>query len=130
MEVSLLMFWITLQIAALPLVAGADAGAIEKGKALFATNCQSCHGKEGRGDGPASAYLHPKPIDLAKGKFDQGDSEEEIFKSISEGEAGTPMPGFEQLSEEDRRALAQFVRSLRQPEQPKRAESPPKSQKR
>lgn len=32
-----------------------------KAKEIFATRCTPCHGPEGRGDGPASATLDPKP---------------------------------------------------------------------
>ena len=35
-----------------------------RGKKLFAANCASCHGAQGRGDGPAGAALSPKPADL------------------------------------------------------------------
>jgi mono/diheme cytochrome c family protein len=42
----------------------ADGASIERGKKVFDANCVSCHGKEGRGDGPAAAALSPKPADL------------------------------------------------------------------
>ena len=34
------------------------------GKAMFETYCTPCHGKEGKGDGPAAAALKTKPADL------------------------------------------------------------------
>lgn len=34
------------------------------GQKLFATNCVSCHGANGEGDGAAGAYLKPKPANL------------------------------------------------------------------
>jgi mono/diheme cytochrome c family protein len=34
------------------------------GKAMFETYCTACHGKEGKGDGPAAAALKTKPADL------------------------------------------------------------------
>jgi mono/diheme cytochrome c family protein len=45
------------------------------GPAMFASYCAPCHGKTGRGDGPAAAALKRAPADLAtltsrnKGKF-------------------------------------------------------------
>ncbi|HET6756799.1 MAG TPA: c-type cytochrome [Burkholderiales bacterium] len=42
----------------------ADAASIARGKALFEKYCATCHGKEGRGDGPAASALDPKPVDL------------------------------------------------------------------
>ena len=38
---------------------------ISKGSALYAQYCASCHGTEGRGDGPAGAALDPRPANLA-----------------------------------------------------------------
>ena len=34
------------------------------GKAMFDTYCTPCHGKEGKGDGPAASALKTKPADL------------------------------------------------------------------
>ena len=34
------------------------------GKAMFDTYCTPCHGKEGKGDGPAAPALKTKPADL------------------------------------------------------------------
>lgn len=42
----------------------ADAASRARGKKLYAANCASCHGAQGRGDGPAGAALKPKPTDL------------------------------------------------------------------
>ena len=42
-------------------------GSIEsmaRGEQIWAQNCLSCHGPEGVGDGPASAFLAKKPKDL------------------------------------------------------------------
>ncbi len=38
---------------------------IERGKALFATSCAKCHGKDAKGDGPVAEVLIPKPTDLS-----------------------------------------------------------------
>ncbi len=34
------------------------------GKEMFASYCASCHGKDGKGDGPAASALKQKPADL------------------------------------------------------------------
>jgi mono/diheme cytochrome c family protein len=36
------------------------------GKAMFDTYCTPCHGKEGKGDGPAASALKTKPADLTR----------------------------------------------------------------
>ena len=86
---------------------------LAKGKAAFATNCAMCHGDKGAGDGVAAGALNPKPRDFTKGQFKLGSKPEEIFNTITKGIAGTPMPPFPQVSEEDRWGLAYFVKSLK-----------------
>lgn len=87
--------------------------ALDPGKALYVTYCQACHGPRGKGDGPAAMAIHPKPADLAGGRLKKRETSDAIFLTISEGVQGTPMPGFGYLSEHDRRALAEYVISLR-----------------
>ncbi|MGC1502993.1 MAG: cytochrome c [Sulfitobacter sp.] len=36
----------------------------DEGQAFYAQNCASCHGANGRGNGPISGDLKPKPADL------------------------------------------------------------------
>jgi len=36
------------------------------GRALYNGSCASCHGLDGRGDGPAAAALRPPPADLTQ----------------------------------------------------------------
>lgn len=49
---------------------------VENGSALFRSYCASCHGAEGKGDGPLAANLRVIPSDLTRiaernhGKFD------------------------------------------------------------
>jgi len=45
----------------LNLVQAPSSEFIAKGKVLFNTNCKSCHGEKGLGDGPAGAKLNPQP---------------------------------------------------------------------
>jgi mono/diheme cytochrome c family protein len=56
-------------------VAAEDKACVAWGKELFANNCASCHGEEGRGNGPAANSLKTAPTDLTliskthEGKF-------------------------------------------------------------
>lgn len=84
---------------------------IEKGKGVYITNCATCHGDHGDGNGVAGAYMNPKPRNLIKDKFKLGDKPEQVFKTISEGLPGTSMVGFGQLSEEDRWATTHYILS-------------------
>ena len=43
---------------------GEERGNAAAGMATYAQECASCHGVEGRGDGPTSARLNPKPANF------------------------------------------------------------------
>lgn len=61
---------------------GGDAAA---GEVIFTTNCVSCHGETGLGDGPAGAALDPAPGNLQTASKDASDAY--LFWIISEGGA-------------------------------------------
>jgi high-affinity iron transporter len=86
---------------------------LAKGKAAFNANCVPCHGERGDGNGPLGKALTPKPRAFATEPFKQGDSPEQVYKTISEGVPGTPMVGFPALPEEDRWGLAYYVLKLK-----------------
>src|SRR6185436_833151 len=94
---------------------------VEQGKKLFEENgCIKCHGTLGRGDGPSAPTLtddwgHPiRPADLSQSwTFRGGSSREDIFRTMSTGLNGTPMPSFlEALTPEQRWAITDFIDSL------------------
>lgn len=91
--------------------------AAQQGQLLYATYCLACHGPAGRGNGPSSAAMNPKPADLAADRPQRSDSFEAIVRTISTGIEGTAMPGFGYLPERDRQALGRYVLSLREPRQ-------------
>lgn len=86
---------------------------LEKGKASYSTNCMTCHGDKGDGNGPAGAMMNPKPRDLTVGKFKKGNKPEQVFKTITNGLPGTSMTGFGHLPEEERWALVHYVLSFK-----------------
>ncbi len=43
-----------------------NATSLSRGAKLYQSNCASCHGREGRGDGPVSRSLSPRPANLTK----------------------------------------------------------------
>lgn len=81
------------------------------GKALFQINCASCHGDEGRGDGPRAAELNPRPRNFKAEKFKFGAAPIQVFNTITNGSPGTSMPSFALLPAQDRWALAHYVRT-------------------
>jgi cytochrome c len=105
----------------LPGAPGTSTESIELGKKLYVdTGCVKCHGNLGRGDGPSASTLtddsgHPiRAANLAeKWTFRGGSSREDIFRTMSTGFNGTPMPSFsDSLSVEQRWAITDFIDSL------------------
>lgn len=81
--------------------------------------CWECHGDSGKGDGEKAAGLKDDlkfpilPADLTTGQFKSGSDVSDIFRTMTTGLAGTPMPSYkDSLPEEDRWALAYHVLAL------------------
>jgi cytochrome c oxidase cbb3-type subunit I/II len=81
--------------------------------------CWECHGRSGKGDGEKAPGLKDdfgfpiRPANLTSGQFKSGPAVEDLFRTISTGLSGTPMPSFrDSLPEPDRWALAYYVLSL------------------
>ena len=97
------------------LVRAADKGDAAKGKESFQTYCAACHGPEGKGDGAAAAALDPKPRNLTDAAFMSTQSDDRIYKVISEGGASvglSPMMAAwgGTLSEQDIWNVIAFIR--------------------
>ena len=105
----------------LPSAPASTAETIELGKKLYADNgCIKCHGAVGRGDGPSAPTLtddFARPIraaDLSQSwTFRGGSTREDIFRTMSTGFNGTPMPSFaDALQPEQRWAISDYIVSL------------------
>lgn len=109
---------------AIPSLANA-AGDAAKGKAVYDTNCLSCHGATGKGDGPVGAVLNPPPRDFSKGEF-KFDTEkdgnagtdqdlEDVIRKGAAAYGGSPMMApWPALSDDDVQNLIAYIRSLKQ----------------
>lgn len=93
---------------------------VSRGKEVWKNaKCWECHGQEGKGDGDKADELKDDlgfpipPANLTTGQFKSGASVKDIFRTMSTGLSGTPMPSFsDTVSEEDRWALSYYVLSL------------------
>lgn len=94
--------------------AASDAKA---GRQVHVSNCQRCHGPQGRGDGPAGKLLKTKPADWTNKQKMSGLSDDYLFKITSGGGGSvgksTLMPAFKgKLSAAQIRDVIAFIRSL------------------
>src|SRR2546426_11887350 len=71
-----------------------------KGKAVYVKWCAGCHGDGGAGDGPAAAYMLPRPRNFTGGLYKvrttasgQLPTDADLQRAIDEGLPGSAMPG-------------------------------------
>jgi len=88
------------------------AGSLETGRVLYERHCASCHGPDGRGDGPQALSLSPRPGNLVSAHT-SAKSDQDLLKIIANGKPRTAMPGWnDRLSEDEQRAILAYIRSL------------------
>jgi putative heme-binding domain-containing protein len=95
---------IVLTLAALPLFAQAsNKTMIQEGASLFRANCSPCHGLDAAGGG--------RGPDLTLGRWIHGGTDEALFRTITQGVAGTEMPA-NAFEDSEVRSLIAYVRSV------------------
>ncbi|MES2226777.1 MAG: cytochrome c/FTR1 family iron permease [Pseudomonadota bacterium] len=77
--------------------------------AVYQTQCASCHGATGTGDGPAGLRLDPRPVAFTDKERARERSAFALYQAVSQGIEGTAMPSFSSLPEADRWALAFYL---------------------
>lgn len=83
---------------------------LARGREIWIKDCASCHGDQGRGDGPAVKDLEVKPGDL-NDPHSVAHTDGDLFWKITEGRK--PMPSFaENYSEEDRWNVINYLRKI------------------
>jgi cytochrome c oxidase cbb3-type subunit I/II len=106
-----------------PLVATpppADPATVARGGELYKrAKCWECHGESGRGDGPSAAQLKDdldrpiRPTDLTRGQLKGGSQVADVFRTMTNGLDGTPMPSFaDTMTDDERWAISYYVLSL------------------
>jgi len=88
---------------------------VAAGKVLFMAACVPCHGETGKGDGPASVQLNPKPRNLTDAAYMAPLNDRYLYELISRGGIAVgksaQMPEFG-LSPQDIQNLIAYVRTL------------------
>jgi mono/diheme cytochrome c family protein len=91
----------------------ASPASIAAGKKLYDSQCASCHGATGKGDGKGGALLKPTPSDLTDADWKHGQTDGEIFTIIRDGSPQTGMRGYgSRIPANDIWNLVNYVRSL------------------
>ena len=93
---------------------------LARGKQVFDQNCASCHGERGEGKGVCSSFLLPHPRDFTQAHYRLRSTptgnlptDADLFRAVSLGLAGTPMPPWQYLlNETDRWAVVEYVKKF------------------
>jgi cytochrome c oxidase cbb3-type subunit I/II len=104
----------------LPTPPPATPALLARGKALYQkAKCWECHGDTGKGDGPSANQLTDdfdlpiRPADFTKGQFKGGSHVTDVFRTMTLGLDGTPMPSFaDSMSDDERWAIPHYVLSF------------------
>ena len=100
---------------------GADARpSASAGERVYARYCATCHGPDGRGNGPAAPSLIPRPRDFTLGQFKykstpagQPPTDADLRRVITNGLQASAMPYFRDvLRDEDVRQVARYIKSM------------------
>ncbi len=83
------------------------------GRRIYAERCASCHGDTGAGDGVAAAGMNPAPPALANAELMADVTPALMYRITSVGIQGTAMPGYSDLSSDERWAVVTYVSTLR-----------------
>jgi mono/diheme cytochrome c family protein len=91
-----------------PVAKAAQGASAKNGEALYKTECASCHGETGKGDGADGAYFLPPPSNLTNTK----QSDAELFVKITKGRGN--MTAYEKkLDAAQRWDVVNFVKTLK-----------------
>ena len=91
---------------------------VGRGQELYTKYCALCHGDSGDGGGKFAYLMNPRPRNFQDGKFklsttqNQIPTEEDLFRTISNGMPGSAMPPWGHLPKTDIDVLVTYVRQI------------------
>lgn len=84
---------------------------LKLGKKLYGKLCWSCHGVDGKGDGPAATALTPKPADFTNSKI-QSQTDGALYWKLTTGK-GSMTSYKNSLTDDQRWAIVNHLRTLK-----------------
>ncbi len=98
----------------------APAAPQSHGKDIYDSHCVECHGREGKGDGPAAHLMTPRPRDFTQGRYkirstESGSvpSDDDLIRSVRQGLYASAMPAWQKiLPDDDIRAVVSYVKGF------------------
>src|SRR5690606_18664073 len=92
---------------------------VAQGLLVYNQHCMGCHGVNGDGQGPAAERLIVKPRDFTAGVYKfrstkqlQLPLEADLHRTITKGLPGASMPGFPLMSERDKVAVIEYIKTF------------------
>jgi cytochrome c oxidase cbb3-type subunit 3 len=100
---------------------------LAQGRTIFLGRCATCHGNEGRGDGPIAGNLLGPPVgNLTDDRWKHGDRPDQVLAVIDKGVPNTRMEGWSRvLDPPELRAVAAYVYYLARRPVPDELRKPP-----
>lgn len=115
------------QAIAIPPAPPANPKLVALGRTKYEeAGCSQCHGQDGRGSGPSAKGLKDdwgnpiSPSDLTLKPFKSGPNPEDLYRTLSTGLNGTPMPSYAAaFSTNERWALVSYILAIATREKPR-----------
>ncbi|MBI3805485.1 MAG: cbb3-type cytochrome c oxidase subunit I [Nitrospirae bacterium] len=93
---------------------------LDIGKEVYKRRCIGCHGEKGDGNGASAPFLNPKPRNFTRGFFkfrstagkDSLPLDADLYQTITHGLWGTAMPPWYEISELERGAVIQYIKTF------------------
>lgn len=92
---------------------------LNEGKALYDQHCASCHGAEGRGNGPGATFMVVRPRDFTQSAYRYRSTQAgnlpldgDLYRTLWRGLPGSSMPSWRELSEDQIWLLVDYVQSF------------------
>ena len=72
-------------------------GQAAAGKRFYASNCATCHGAKGDGQGPRAYFINPKPRNFVSAEARALLNRPAIYAAVAAGKLGTEMPAWDKV---------------------------------